>query len=94
MSILTGDIKPTFGEVYVAGYDVSGKTTSNVEKARKNIGYCPQINPLLELMTARETLHMFGSSRGIKDESLVWNKNYQITMNLTFFKTSIIGPSS
>ena len=38
MSILTGDIKPTFGEVYVAGYDVSGKITSDVEKARKNIG--------------------------------------------------------
>jgi ATP-binding cassette subfamily A (ABC1) protein 3 len=36
-----------------------------VEQARKKIGLCPQINPLLDLMTGRETLAMYARIRGI-----------------------------
>jgi len=35
------------------------------------IGYCPQTDPLLELMTARETLWFFGRIRGGKDSEPV-----------------------
>ena len=71
LSILTGDLKPTHGDVYVAGHDMSGKSIDGVTKARKCIGYCPQSDPLLEWMTARETLIMFGKLRGISSDYLV-----------------------
>ena len=73
MGIVTGDITPTCGEAYVAGYDVTGVTKDGVQLARKNIGFCPQVDPLLDLMTARETLKMFGQLRGIPSEILVCN---------------------
>lgn len=65
MAVLTGDTSPTSGEAYVAGYDVTGSTSGGVIEARKHIGFCPQIDPLLELMTARETLTMYGKLRGV-----------------------------
>lgn len=65
MAVLTGDIAPTKGEAYVAGYDVTGRTTGGVIEARKHMGFCPQVDPLLDLMTARETLTMYGKLRGV-----------------------------
>lgn len=70
MAVLTGDLSPTSGEAYVAGYDVTGKTTGGLIQARKHIGFCPQIDPLLEKMTARETLKMYGRLRGIPVQKL------------------------
>jgi ABC-type multidrug transport system ATPase subunit len=65
LGVLTGDIGPTSGEAYVAGHDVTGITPGGVAAARKHIGFCPQVDPLLDLMTGRETLRMFGRLRGI-----------------------------
>jgi len=70
MAVLTGDTHPTSGEAYVAGYDVTGRTSGGVIEARKHIGFCPQIDPLLELMTARETLTMYGKLRGVPSNQL------------------------
>lgn len=71
MGILTGDITPTSGEAYVASHDVTGVTQDGVRLARKNIGFCPQADPLLDLMTGRETLAMFGKLRNIPSQQLV-----------------------
>lgn len=71
MAVLTGDISLTNGEAYVAGFDVTGNTSGGVIEARKRIGFCPQIDPLLDLMTARETLTMFGRLRGVPRDALV-----------------------
>jgi len=65
LGILTGDIRSTNGEAYVAGHDITGRTPGAVGKARRCMGFCPQIDPLLDLMTGRETLRMFGSLKGI-----------------------------
>lgn len=65
VSILTGDIPVTAGEAYVAGNSMHRTVASGVVKARKKIGLCPQIDPLIDLMTGRETLRMFGNLRGI-----------------------------
>ena len=65
LGILTGDIAPTGGEAFVAGNDISGAVAGGVARARKNIGFCPQIDPLLDLMTGRETLTMFAKLRGV-----------------------------
>jgi len=61
MSILTGDFLPTSGEATVHGYDV----IRQLVEVRREIGYCPQFDPLLDLMTAREHLQMFARLRGL-----------------------------
>jgi ATP-binding cassette, subfamily A (ABC1), member 3 len=70
MGVLTGDIAPTGGQAYVAGHDITGGTPGGVAAARKNIGFCPQVDPLLDLMSGRETLRMFGRLRGIPEHRL------------------------
>jgi len=70
LGMLTGDISSTGGQAYVAGNDISGFTPGGVAEARKNIGFCPQVDPLLDLMTGRETLRLFGSLRGIDKSCL------------------------
>jgi ATP-binding cassette, subfamily A (ABC1), member 3 len=64
LSILTGDIQPTQGEAYIAGLPLSDPST------RSLIGYCPQTDPLLDLMTGYETLWFFGRVRGIESVAL------------------------
>eukprot|EP00607_Mallomonas_marina_P003029 CAMPEP_0182435118 /NCGR_PEP_ID=MMETSP1167-20130531/73830_1 /TAXON_ID=2988 /ORGANISM="Mallomonas Sp, Strain CCMP3275" /LENGTH=401 /DNA_ID=CAMNT_0024625795 /DNA_START=980 /DNA_END=2185 /DNA_ORIENTATION=- len=60
LSILTGDLQQTSGEAYIAGLPLSNPTT------RKMLGYCPQVDPLLDLMTGYETLWFFGRIRGME----------------------------
>jgi ABC-type multidrug transport system ATPase subunit len=45
LGMLTGDIAPSGGEAYVAGHDITGVAPGGVQEARKNIGFCPQIDP-------------------------------------------------
>ena len=59
LSILTGDLQPTSGNVYIGGRELSDPRT------KRMIGYCPQVDPLLDLMSGRETLWFFGRIRGI-----------------------------
>lgn len=70
LGMLTGDIAATAGEAYVAGHDITGATPGGVQEARQNIGFCPQIDPLLGLMTGRETLRMFARLRGISADKI------------------------
>uniref|UniRef100_A0A7S1VG15 ABC transporter domain-containing protein n=1 Tax=Grammatophora oceanica TaxID=210454 RepID=A0A7S1VG15_9STRA len=70
LGVLTGDVKPTTGVASIGGFDVTGNTPGGVEAARQQLGYCPQIDPLLDLMTGRETLRMFGKLRGIPGDKL------------------------
>jgi ATP-binding cassette subfamily A (ABC1) protein 3 len=59
--IITGDERPTSGTVTVNGIDV----VNNLSRAKEDIGYCPQFDPILEEMTARETLAFYAVLRGI-----------------------------
>jgi ATP-binding cassette subfamily A (ABC1) protein 3 len=61
MSILTGDFPPTSGTAKVKGYDIR----TQMQNVRQVIGYCPQFDPLLELMTARELLFLFARLKGV-----------------------------
>lgn len=65
LGVLTGDIPATSGHVYVAGHDITGEELNGATEARKHIGPCPQVDPLLDLMTGRETLQMFAKLRGV-----------------------------
>ena len=64
MGILTGDIFASSGSVFIAGLPLSNSIT------RSLIGYCPQQDPLLDLMTGHETLTFFGRIRGVDTVAL------------------------
>ena len=71
MNVITGDVPATHGSIFVSGSDITGREHLNgLTEARQKIGYCPQIDPLLELMTTRETLTMFARFRGIPTHSV------------------------
>lgn len=71
LGILTGEIISSGGEAFVASQDVTGLEADGVALSRKHIGFCPQEDPLLDKMTGRETLEMFGKLRGIQNSDLV-----------------------
>ena len=64
LGILTGDLQPTSGTVYIGGKALSDPLTMSM------IGYCPQVDPLLDLMNGYETLWFFGRIRGIPEDIL------------------------
>lgn len=64
LGILTGGIQPTSGVAFI-----NGKTLSDPE-TRSLVGFCPQTDPLLDLMTGYETLRFFGRIRGMPDDFL------------------------
>lgn len=59
--MLTGDVKPTFGNAYVGGESV----TEDIRKVQQQVGYCPQFDALIDQMTVTETLWMFACLRGV-----------------------------
>ncbi|KAI4551334.1 hypothetical protein MJT46_017586 [Ovis ammon polii x Ovis aries] len=64
--ILTGEESITSGDAFVNSISVS----SDLRKVRQWIGYCPQVDALLDHMTGRETLVMFSRLRGIPERHI------------------------
>eukprot|EP00599_Poterioochromonas_sp_BG-1_P017989 CAMPEP_0173168162 /NCGR_PEP_ID=MMETSP1105-20130129/23088_1 /TAXON_ID=2985 /ORGANISM="Ochromonas sp., Strain BG-1" /LENGTH=1495 /DNA_ID=CAMNT_0014089829 /DNA_START=1445 /DNA_END=5932 /DNA_ORIENTATION=+ len=64
LGILTSEIHLTSGQVYIGGKPLSDPSTQRM------IGYCPQVDPLIDLMTGYETLRFFGKIRGIENSIL------------------------
>ena len=62
MGVLTGDICATKGRVFVAGHQISGAEQDGLHAS---VGLCPQTDPLMNLLTGRETLLLYGRIRGI-----------------------------
>lgn len=63
--MITGDIRPTYGEVWHGPHEI----TQDRRKCQRNIGYCPQYNPIIDELTGREMITLFASLRGVPDES-------------------------
>lgn len=59
--ILSGDIIQSSGKAYINGYSIP----SEMEEARKDIGYCPQFDALLENLTGKEHLQLYAAIKGI-----------------------------
>jgi ATP-binding cassette subfamily A (ABC1) protein 3 len=59
--ILSGDYIQTSGNAYINGYSIPGQ----MNEARKDIGYCPQFDALLENLTAKEHLELYATIKGI-----------------------------
>jgi len=66
LSILTGDYLPSAGRARIDGHDV----VTDRRRVRERMGYCPQADPLIELMTARETLVMFARLKNIPEAAI------------------------
>lgn len=64
MKMLTGDIEKTSGYAFISGIDISKERT----RVRRLLGYCPQFDPLLPRMTARETLLMYARLKGMPED--------------------------
>jgi ATP-binding cassette subfamily A (ABC1) protein 1 len=62
--MITGEIPITAGDVFVNNYSVS----KQINKVHENIGYCPQIDAIMPLLTAREHLIFFARLRGIPEK--------------------------
>ncbi|KAL4144394.1 hypothetical protein PRNP1_013527 [Phytophthora ramorum] len=60
MKVLTGDLLPTSGTATINGFDIRKKRS----QARDSIGYCPQFDALIDLLTVREHLELFGRIKG------------------------------
>eukprot|EP00051_Salpingoeca_urceolata_P027249 m.480607 g.480607 ORF g.480607 m.480607 type:complete len:1709 (+) comp21902_c0_seq1:465-5591(+) len=61
--MLTGDEKIDVGGAVIKGYNID----TDLDKARQWIGYCPQHDGLIDLMTGREILTMFARMRGVPE---------------------------
>jgi ABC-type multidrug transport system ATPase subunit len=59
--MLTHHIIPTSGDAFIKGKSV----VSEFSEVRHHIGFCPQIDPIMDLLTGREHLHFYGSLKGI-----------------------------
>jgi len=64
--MLCGQVSPTAGKVSIQGFDVSTQASS----ARKLIGYCPQFDALLDSLTTREHLFLYGRLKGVTRSSI------------------------
>lgn len=53
---MSGEFPPTSGTAYVDGFAIS----EDQSKIRRRIGYCPQFDALLELLTVREHIELYG----------------------------------
>ncbi|XP_033100067.1 ATP-binding cassette sub-family A member 3-like [Anneissia japonica] len=62
--MLTGDTPISSGNAFLDGYDIKSK----IKQVQQRIGYCPQFDALIDQMTGRETLTMFGRLRGMPEK--------------------------
>ena len=75
----------TGGEIFIGGHPLSDPLT------RLAIGYCPQSDPLFDLLTARETLWFYGRIRGVEKgvlltriEKLIEQVRSRLTLPLNY----------
>eukprot|EP00756_Hemistasia_phaeocysticola_P027670 Hpha_TRINITY_DN16129_c1_g3::TRINITY_DN16129_c1_g3_i1::g.8366::m.8366/K05643/ABCA3; ATP-binding cassette, subfamily A (ABC1), member 3 len=61
ISVMAGEFVSTSGSVTIAGHDI----VTDTQAARQQIGYCPQFDALLDLMTPRETIQLYCALRGV-----------------------------
>jgi len=63
MKILTGDIVPTSGTARLGGYDILHQQ----QEVRRLVGYCPQFDALLDLLTVKEHLELYARIKGVPE---------------------------
>jgi ATP-binding cassette subfamily A (ABC1) protein 3 len=64
--MMTGDTPMSGGSITIDGFDVQKSMTD----VRRRIGYCPQYNGLIDLMTGAEMIAFFARLRGVREEDI------------------------
>eukprot|EP00056_Hartaetosiga_gracilis_P010708 m.159480 g.159480 ORF g.159480 m.159480 type:complete len:1802 (+) comp13370_c0_seq2:43-5448(+) len=64
--MLTGDETMSRGNAFLAGHNIK----TDMASARMNMGYCGQVDSLIDLLTGRELLTMFSRLRGVREENI------------------------
>ena len=59
--MLSGDIAQTSGSAHIEGHDIVLEQV----QIRRYIGYCPQHDALLELLSVRQHLQLFARIKGV-----------------------------
>ncbi|CAE7902215.1 ABCA1 [Symbiodinium sp. KB8] len=91
MKILTGDIIPTEGTARLAGLDV----LSNQIECRRMLGYCPQFDALLDLLTVREHLELYARIKSVAEKDIPEVVRAKIEeFDLTDFENKLAGSLS
>ena len=89
--MLSGEIVSTSGESYFTGMKIS----ENLHKIRKNLGYCPQFDALIENLTVQEQLELFYDMKclpKIHKQKLIDRKI--VEMNLEKYRDKMSGTLS
>lgn len=60
-AMITGELIPTDGRIFHSQLDMAQFPSEFL----KRIGYCPQVNPLIDKMTGKEMLYLFARLRGV-----------------------------
>lgn len=60
--MLTGDLRPTFGNSYIGNKSL----VKDLNDYTKKLGYCPQFNALIDSMTGKEMMLLMARLRGLK----------------------------
>ena len=90
-SMLTGDASMSGGEAFLCGYDIQ----NNLTQVQRRVGYCPQFDALIEVMTGRELLTMFADFRGIPSSETAATVNEAIrNLNLSQHADKLCGSYS
>jgi len=65
LRLLTGIFPPSEGAAYLNAFPITDQMN-----VRRSIGYCPQFDALFDLLTAKETIKVYGLIKGLSAEEL------------------------
>jgi ABC-type multidrug transport system ATPase subunit len=87
---LSGILVQSEGTVKMAGNNML--SSSGLRRARNVIGYCPQHNPLLSILSVREHIEMFGMLKGLSGKELETARDLWIAaMDLSSHQWKLAG---
>jgi len=91
LQILSGDVVPTSGTACMAGFDIM----TEQPEVRRLLGYCPQFDSLIDLLTVREHLELFARIKGVPEASVPSTVARKIAeLDLTHFAGKTAGSLS
>jgi ABC-type Na+ transport system ATPase subunit NatA len=70
MSILTGGMRATSGDAWLNGHSIRSQQLmmGGNNGSRSQLGYCPQHNALIDLLSVKEHLYLFARIKGVCEE--------------------------
>ncbi|KAM9487078.1 uncharacterized protein abca12 [Clarias gariepinus] len=90
--MLTGDISPTHGSAQVLDWDGRMVDIMDCRTEGINIGYCPQVDALDDLLTGEEHLYFYARIRGICKREIDQVVNYLLKkLQLSYHRQIISG---